>query len=158
VVRQIKPRITVVTLVAILVAGGIWWVFFRDERSAADCAPVRELLAYNKTQVDALNAKTHVPEEGSYEAATEPSNLDYQSWASGISDRAAKVTAEGLAEQADELAKTADRLVDAMIDFNAQSTTTAPGSAGTQAAAMMVTAFNDQFEAQVSQLTRVCPD
>jgi hypothetical protein len=154
----VKPLTTVILLVAVLVGGGIWWVFFRDVRSSADCAPVRELLSFNKTQIEALNAKTHVPEEGSYEAATEPSDIEYRAWANGLSDRAAKVTADGLADQARELAKTADRLVEARIDFNAQSEGTAPGSAPQQAAAMMVTAFNDQYEAQVSQLAKVCPE
>jgi hypothetical protein len=153
----VKPLTTVVLLVAVLVGGGIWWVFFRDVRSSADCAPVRELLSFNKTQIEALNAKTHVPEEGSYEAATEPSDLDYRAWSNGLADRAAKVTADGLADQAHDLAKTADRLVEARIDFNAQRDSTAPGAPGRQAAAMMVTAFNDQFEAQVSQLATVCP-
>jgi hypothetical protein len=147
----------VVVLVAVLVGGGIWWVFFRDQRSSADCAPVRELLAFNTTQIEALNAKTHFPEEGSYEAATQPSDLDYRAWSDGLSDRAAKVTAEGLADPARELAKTAHRLVEARIDFNAQSAASAPGSAGRQASAMMVTAFNDQYEAQVSQLAGACP-
>lgn len=154
-VRRIKPLTTVVVLVAVLVGGGIWWVFFRDQRSSADCAPVRELLSFNETQINALNAKTHVPEEGSYEAATEPSDLDYLAWSDGLSDRAAKVTAEGLADQAQELAKTAKRLVDAKISYNSQ--TSAPGSAPRQAAGMMVTAFNDQYEAEVSQLAAVCP-
>jgi hypothetical protein len=148
----------VVVLVAVLVGGGIWWVFFRDQRSSADCAPVRELLSFNKTQIDALNAKTHVPEKGSYEAATQPSDIDYRAWSDGLADRAAKVTADELADQAHELAKTAHRLVEARIDFNAQSTATAPGSSPRQAAAMMVTAFNDQYEAQVSQLASVCPE
>ena len=145
------------TLAAILVGGAIWWVFFRDERSSADCAPVRELLSFNSSEIEALNAKTHDPEPGSYEAATEPSDLDYRAWSDGISDRAAKVTAEGLADQARELAKTVDRLAEARIDFNAQSAASAPGGAGPQAAAMLVTAFYNQFEVQVSQLAKVCP-
>lgn len=156
-VRRLRPLTTVVVLVALLVGGGIWWVFFRDERSSADCAPVRELLSFNKTQIDALNAKTHVPEEGSYEAATEPSDIDYRAWSDGLSDRAAKVTAAGLSEQARDLAQTAHRLIEAKIDFNAQSSTTAPGSAPREAAAMMVTAFNDQYEAQVAALATACP-
>ncbi|WP_155948826.1 hypothetical protein [Mycobacterium sp. URHB0044] len=156
--RRTRPLTTVVVLVAIVVGGGIWWVFFRDQRSSADCAPVRELLSYNKTQIDALNAKTHVPEKGSYEAATEPSDMDFRAWSNGLSDRAAKVTAEGLADQARELAHTADRLVEAKIDFNAQSAKTAPGGPGPQATAMVVTAFNDQFEAEVSQLAKACPE
>jgi hypothetical protein len=144
-------------LVAILVGGGIWWLFFRDERSSAECEPVRELLSFNKTQVDALNAKTHDPAEGSHEAATQPSDIDYRAWADGLTDRAAKVTADGLADQARDLAKTAHRLVEARIDFNAKSAETAPGSAPRQAAAMMVSAFNDQYEAEVSQLVKACP-
>lgn len=150
-----RPLTTVVVLVAILVGGGIWWVFFRGP-SSAECAPARELLSFNKIQIDALNAKTHVPEAGSYEAASEPSELDYRAWAEGLADRAAKVTADGLAGQATDVAQTADRLVRARIDYGTQSEHTAPGAAPPPAA-MAVTAFNDEFEARVKQLATTCP-
>jgi hypothetical protein len=145
---------TLVALVAIAVATGIWWFFFRGP-SSTDCAPVQELLSFNKTQIDAMNAKTHIPAPGSHEAATEPTALDYQAWADGLADRAAKVTAPDLAGQATELAQTADRLVRARIDFDAQSAHTAPG-APTPPAAMAVTAFNDEFEARVKKLATTC--
>lgn len=150
-----KPLTTVVVLVAIVVGGGIWWVFFRGP-SSADCAPVRELLSYNKNKIDALNAKTHVPEAGSYEAATEPSAFDYRAWADGLADRAAKVTAADLAGQASDLAQTADRLVRARIDFDSQNAHTAPGAAPPPVG-MAVIAFNDQFDSQVRQLATTCP-
>ena len=99
-------------VVALAVGTGIWWFFFRGP-SSADCAPVREMLSFNKTQIDAMNAKTHDPAPGSYEAATEPSDLDYQAWADGLTDRAAKVTAKDLAGPAGDAARTARWLVDA---------------------------------------------
>jgi hypothetical protein len=145
---------TLVALVAIAVATGIWWFFFRGP-SSTDCAPVQELLSFNKTQIDAMNAKTHIPAPGSHEAATEPTALDYQAWADGLADRAAKVTAPDLAGQATELAQTADRLVRARIDFDAQSAHTAPGATAPPAA-MAVTAFNDEFEARVKKLATTC--
>jgi hypothetical protein len=151
----VKPLTTVVVLVAVAIGTGIWWVFFRGP-SSADCAPVRELLSFNKTQIEALNAKTHVPEAGSYEAATGPSEFDYRAWADGLTDRAAKVTAADLTGPASDRAQTADRLVRARIDFDVQSKHTAPGAAAPPAA-MAVTAFNDQFEAQVKQLATTCP-
>jgi hypothetical protein len=117
---------------------------------------VRELLSFNKTQIDAMNAKTHVPEAGSIDAATEPSEFDYRAWADGLADRAAKVTAADLAGPASDMAHTADRLVRARLDFDVQSKHTAPGAA-VPPAAMAVTAFNDQFEAQVKQLATTCP-
>ena len=154
-VKRARPLTTVVVLIAILLGTGIWWVFFRGP-SSSDCAPVRELLSFNKTQIEALNAKTHVPEAGSYEAATEPSGLDYRDWSDGLADRAAKVTAPDLAGPARDAAQTADRLVRARLDYDAQSARTAPGATA-PAAAMVVTAFNDQFEAQVRQLATTCP-
>jgi hypothetical protein len=150
----VRPLTTVVVLVAIAVAAGVWWLFFRGP-SSAQCAPVQELLAFNKTQIDAMNAKTHIPAPGSHEAATEPSALDYQAWADGLADRAAKVTSPELSGQATELAQTADRLVRARIDFDAQSAHTAPG-APAPPAAMAVAAFNDEFEARVKQLATTC--
>jgi hypothetical protein len=150
----VRPLTTVVVLVAVAVAAGVWWLFFRGP-SSAECAPVQELLSFNKTQIDAMNAKTHVPAPGSHEAATEPSALDYQAWADGLTDRAAKVTSPELSGQATELAKTADRLVRARIDFDAQSAHTAPGAAPPPAA-MAVAAFNDEFEMRVKQLATTC--
>jgi len=114
------------------------------------------MLAFNRSEIDALNAKTHVPAPGSSEAATDPSELDYRAWVDGLTDRAAKVTAPELAGPAKETAETADRLVRARLDFDAQSARTAPGAMA-PASAMIVTAFNDQFEAQVSQLSKTCP-
>ncbi|MBJ7340194.1 hypothetical protein [Mycolicibacterium sp.] len=154
--KRVRPLTTVVTLTAILVGTGVWWLFFRGP-SSADCAPVRELLSFNRTEIDKLNAKTHVPEPGSYEAATDPSELDYRAWVDGLTDRAAKVTAPELSTQASDMADTAERLVRARLDFDAQSARTAPGAA-TPAVAMVVTAFNDQFEAQVGQLAKTCPE
>lgn len=150
-----RPLTTVVVLVAILVGTGIWWVFFRGP-SSAECAPVRELLSFNKTQIEAMNAKTHVPEAGSYEKATEPSESDYRNWADGLADRAAKVSAADLTGPAIDMAQTADRLARARIDFDAQSAHTAPGAA-MPPAAMAVTLFNNQFEAQVKALATTCP-
>jgi hypothetical protein len=151
--RRVKPLTTVVVLVAFVIGGGIWWLFFRGP-SSSDCAPVRELLSFNKTQIDAMNAKTHVPDAGSYEKATEPSATDYRGWADGLADRAAK--AADLTEPATELAQTADRLVRARIDFDEQSAHTAPGAA-MPPAAMAVKAFNDQYEAEVKALAIRCP-
>ncbi len=150
-----RPLTTVVVVTAILVGTGIWWVFFRGP-SSADCAPVRELLSFNRTEIEALNAKTHVPEAGSYEAATNPSELDYRAWVDGLADRAAKVTAADLAGQANDMARTAERLVRARLDFDAQSERTAPGAAA-PAVAMVVIAFNNEFQAQVTQLAKTCP-
>lgn len=125
-----------------LVAGAVWWTFFRGP-SSQDCAPVRELLAFNKTQVDAMNAKP------------EPSELDYRSWADGLRDRAEAVTEPELATQANDLALTVDRLVRAKSDLDAQSRVIAPG-AGAPPAAMVVTALNQQFQADVSRLAEAC--
>lgn len=154
-VNRTRPLTTVVVLVAIVVGGGIWWVFFRGP-SSADCAPVREMLSFNKTRIDAMNAETHVPAPGSYEAATEPSDVDYRSWADGLADRAAKVTADDLAKQAAEAARTADWLVRARLDFNDQAAHTAPGAAAPPAAAIVKT-FNDQYQAQITRLATTCP-
>jgi hypothetical protein len=140
--------------VVIVVVGAVAWHFFGGP-SSKDCAPVRELLSFNKSQTDLLNSKTHIPEKGSTEQATEPSDLDYRNWADGLADRAAKVTSPELAGHAKELAQTADRLVRARLDFDAQSAHTAPGAA-TPPAGIAVAAFNDEFEARVKQLATTC--
>ena len=142
-------------LAAVIVAvGALAWNYFSGP-SSADCAPVRELLAFNKSQTESLNAKTHVPEAGSYAEATEPSELDYRTWADGLIDRASKVTAPELVDQAKALAQTTDRLVRARVDMNDQ--TTAPGAAPPPAA-IAVMGLYKEFEAQLGQLSKSCPD
>lgn len=148
-------RIQFTLLAVVVVVVGATLFHFFSGPSDKDCAPVRELLSYNKTQIDAMNAKTHVPEKGSYDQATEPSDMDYRNWADGLGDRAAKVSSPELGQQAKELAATANRLASARIDFNAQSKNTAPG-APPPPAAMVVSAFYDEFQQRVSQLAKAC--
>ena len=150
-----RPLTTVVVLVAILIGTGVWWVFFRGP-SSSDCAPVRELLSFNRTQIERLNAKTHEPEPGSYGSETLPSELDYRDWTDGLADRASKVSNPDLAAPARNMAQTADRLVRARLDYDAQAARTAPGAAA-PASAMVVKAFNDQFEGEVRGLLQTCP-
>jgi hypothetical protein len=144
------------TLLALVVAvgGGLAWHFFSGP-SAKDCAPVKELLSYNKTQIDYLNSKTHIPEKGSTEQATEPSDQDYRNWRDGIDDRAAKVTAQDFAQPAKDLAQTADRLVEARIQLSEAEAHTAPGAAEPPVA-MLVSALYDQYQGQVEQLAKAC--
>jgi len=151
----VRPLTTVVVLVAILIGTGVWWVFFRGP-SSSDCAPVRELLSFNRTQIERLNAKTHEPEPGSYGSETLPSELDYRDWTDGLADRASKVSNPDLAAPARDMAQTADRLVRARLDYDAQAARTAPGAAA-PASAMVVKAFNDQFEGEVRGLLQTCP-
>jgi len=153
--RRRRPFGITVLAVVLVAVGVLVWNHFSGP-SSSDCAPVRELLEFNKTQVDAMNAKTHVPEKGSYEAATEPSDLDYENWGAGLADRAAKVTAPELADRAKELAQTADRLVRARIELSAQEKATAPGTPPPPVA-MAVSALYDQFQAEIGQLSQSCP-
>ncbi len=150
-----RPFGITVLAVVIIAAVALAWNYFAGP-SSTDCAPVRELLAFNKTQTDSLNAKTHIPEEGSTEQATEPSELDYRAWGDGLIDRAAKVTAPELADQARALAQTVDRLVRARVDLIDRSAATAPGAAPPPVA-FAVAALYDQFEAQLGQLSKSCP-
>lgn len=145
---------TVVVLVGFLVGGGVWWLFFRGPSTEA-CAPVSEMLSFNKTHIDAMNAKTHIPEEGSSEQSTEPSEIDYRSWADGLTDRAAKVTDPELAPQAQAAADTAQRLVRAKIDYDAQNNAIAPGGPPPPAG-MVVASYNDEFEVRISRLADDC--
>jgi hypothetical protein len=151
--RRRPVGITVLAVVIIAVVSLAWSYF--SGPSSSDCAPVREMLSFNKTQSDAMNAKTHIPEPGSGEKATEPSDLDYQNWADGLADRAAKVSAPELADQARAAAQTANRLIRARIDFNAQKEAIAPGGPPPPVG-MVVTSFYDQFQAEIGQLSKSC--
>jgi hypothetical protein len=144
------------TLLAVVVAvvGGLLWSHFSGP-SSKDCGPVRELLSFNKAQTDLLNSKTHVPEKGSFEQETQPSDLDYQNWSDGLADRAAKVTAPELAGAAKELADSARRMTGAMIEFNAQAKATAPG-AQPPPVGMVAQAFYNEFQGYVQQLSKAC--
>jgi hypothetical protein len=142
-------------LAVVLIAVGAFLYSYFSSPSSSDCAPVRELLAFNKTQTELLNSKTHVPAEGSGEPATEPSELDYRTWADGLTDRAAKVSDPELATQARALVQTVDRLVRARVDLDAQAKATAPGAAAPPAA-YAVKGLYDQFEAELGQLSKSC--
>jgi hypothetical protein len=150
-----RPIGITVLVVALIAVGALAWNYFSGP-SSSDCAPVRELLAFNKTQTELLNSKTHIPEPGSYQEMTEPSDLDYRNWADGLADRAAEVAEPELASQAKDLAQTADRLVSARIDLNAKTKAIAPGAAPPPVA-MAVAAFYEQFQAEVGQLSESCP-
>lgn len=152
---MLRRRPFTITIVLLIVTLGVVARQYFSGPSSSDCGPVRDMLAFNKSQIDALNAKTHVPEPGSYQAATEPSDFDYQTWADGLADRAAKVPSGDLAAQSRELAQTADRLIRSRIDLNEQTAATAPGAAAPPAA-YAVKAFNDEFEAQVANLMKAC--
>lgn len=150
-----RPVGVTVLAVAVIAVVALAWNYFSGP-SSSDCAPVRELLAFNKTQTELLNSKTHIPEPGSYQEMTEPSDLDYRNWSDGLADRAARVTEPELAAKAKDLADTANRLVSARIDMNAKTKSTAPG-APPPPVAMAVAAFYEQFQGQVGQLSQACP-
>ncbi|MCK0176365.1 hypothetical protein [Mycolicibacterium sp. F2034L] len=137
-----RPLGTVVVLVVGLVAVAVWWTFFRGP-SAQECAPVRELLSYNKLQVESMNAMS------------EPAELDYRNWADGLADRAAAVTEPELADRSKQVAQTVDRLVRARAALDAQNPAVAPG-AGPPPAAMVVKGLNEQYEAEILRLAELC--
>jgi hypothetical protein len=163
-VHRLKPFTTVIVTLTMMAVFGVWWLFSTPTSpgrlfvfgSPPGCGPVQEMLSYNRTEIEKLNAKTSDPALGSFEKATKPSEMDYRAWVDGLTDRAAKVTDPDLAGPAKEAAATASRLVQAQIDFDEQSARTAPG-AQQPAVAMVVTAFNDQYRVQISQLAKSCP-
>lgn len=127
------------------------------QQSATPCAPVRDLLAFNTSQTDAMRAKIHLPAQGSAEEATGPDDTDYRTWADGIAQRAAEVTDQTLAPTAQQAADLSSRIADkrreavAQVDAMAATDTEPPPAARDAALAQQ------QYAMAITRLDQACP-
>ena len=122
-------------------------------RSSEECRPVRDLLAFNRSQAEQIAAKTGdsdslptLAEEGAYQA-----------WADGLAERAQNVSAPDLAATSTQLANLANEFVGKLSAVRVQSQARAPGAPAPPEAYEMA-ALNTQITDALGELSKACPD
>lgn len=85
------------------------------------CQNVDELIAFNKSQMEVLQSRTHVPAAGSHDEPSAPGEADYQAWADGLEKHADEVSDPELAKHARRAAELADQAVVVIRDFRTES-------------------------------------
>lgn len=120
--------------------------------SSEDCAPVKELLAFNRSQAEHIAAKAG-DSEGVPTVAEEGA---YQVWADGLAERAQNVAAPDLATKATQVANLANEFVGKFSTLRAQTDSRAPGAPAPPAAYEMA-ALNAQIVDNLNQLSSSCP-
>ncbi len=122
-------------------------------RPSEECRPVKDLLAFNKSQAKLIAAKTGdsdslptVAEEGAYQA-----------WADGLAERAQNVSSPDLARMSTQLANLANQFVGKLSAVRVQSQSQAPG-APAPAEAYEMAALNTQITDTLGELSKACPD
>jgi hypothetical protein len=120
--------------------------------SAEDCRPVKDLLAFNRSQAEQIASKTGdsdaiptIAEEGAY-----------QVWADGLAERAQSVHEPDLARDATALASLSGEFVDKFSDLRAQTRARAPGAPAPPVVYQMA-ALNTQITDTVTKLSDACP-
>lgn len=119
--------------------------------SPEDCAPVKDLLDFNRSQADRIASKT-ADSEGIPTVAEEGA---YQVWADGLAERAQNVTAPDLAPKATQVANLANEFVGTFSSLRAQAASRAPGAPAPPAAFEMA-ALNAQIVDNLDQLSSAC--
>ena len=120
--------------------------------SAEDCRPVKDLLEFNRSQVEQIASKTgdsegipNVAEEGAY-----------QVWADGVAERAQSVHEPDLATDATQLASLSSEFVAKFPVLRAQTQSRAPGAPAPPAAYEMAV-LNTQITETLAKLSDACP-
>ncbi len=121
--------------------------------SSEECAPVKDLLAFNRSESARIASKTsdstgvpNIAEDGLY-----------QTWADGLAERAQKVTAPDLSNSATQIASLAGEFVGKFPELRAETSSRAPGAPAPPVAFQME-ALNAQITDNLSKLSAACPD
>jgi hypothetical protein len=119
--------------------------------SSEECRPVKDLLAFNKTQAEQIASKTAdskgiptVAEEGAYQA-----------WADGLAERAQNVHEPDLARDATQLASLASEYVGKFSEVRTAANSRAPGAPAPPAVFQMEL-LNSQISDSIKKLSDAC--
>ena len=120
------PRRWTFTIIAVVVAVvalalSYFGVF---GHSSEECAPVKELLAFNKSQGEQIASKTG-DAEGIPSVAEESA---YQNWADGLAERAQNVHDPELARDATQLASLSNEFVGKFSALRGEAQSRTPGA------------------------------
>ena len=119
--------------------------------SSEECRPVKDLLAFNKSQAEQIASKTAdskgiptVAEEGAYQA-----------WADGLAERAQNVHEPDLARDATQLASLAGEFVGKLSEVRTAANSRAPGAPAPPAVFQMEV-LNSQISDSIKKLSDAC--
>ena len=119
--------------------------------SSEECRPVKDLLAFNKSQAEQIASKTAdskgiptVAEEGAYQA-----------WADGLAERAQNVHEPELARDATQLASLATEFVGKFGEVRTEANSRAPGAPAPPAVFQM-DVLNSQIADTLKKLSDAC--
>jgi len=121
-------------------------------RSAEDCDPVRDLLAFNRAQAALISSK----ESDDAGVPSVAEDAVYQQWADGLAQRAEKVNAPDLTAHAVQAADLAAQFAAKLPRLRSDTAARAPGAPPPPVVYEM-SVLNDRFTDQLNQLAKACP-
>jgi hypothetical protein len=116
-----------------------------------ECRPVLDLLEFNRSQGEAVRAKT-ADADG---PPTVSDQIAYQQWADGLAERARSIDAPELRFTATDVADLAGEFVGKMPRLRAAADAQAPGAPTPQVVYEMA-ALDDQIQRKLSELSEAC--
>jgi hypothetical protein len=119
--------------------------------SADDCRPVKDMLAFNRSEGEQIASK----DAGSQGVPTVAEESAYQAWADGLAERAQKVHEPDLARDATALAALANEFVGKFSVLRDQAASRAPGAPAPPEAYEMAV-LNTQITDTTAKLSRAC--
>jgi hypothetical protein len=119
--------------------------------TSEECRPVKDLLAFNKSQAEQIASKT-ADSKGVPTLAEEGA---YQAWADGLAERAQNVHEPELASDATRLASLAGEFVGKFSEVRTEAQSRAPGAPAPPAVYQM-DALNTQIAESLKKLSDAC--
>ena len=116
-----------------------------------DCRPVADLLEFNRSQAEAIRAKS----EGAEGLPSAADEIAYRQWADGLAEKARNVEAPELRFTAVEVADLADEFVTKLPELRSASDAQAPGAAAPTVVYEMA-ALDDQIQRKLAELSEAC--
>ncbi|OBK43307.1 hypothetical protein [Mycobacterium kubicae] len=151
-----KRRRWIAGLFAVLLTAGIvetWLIHSESE----PCRRVRALIDFNSSQQKHLHELTNFPPAGSSDEPTVPTDADYQAWADGMQQRAAKVTTPQLAPHAQRAAELANKSLAISKQLNAEMDARPFLDRSLPPSATAFMKLNEEFVGELRALDRACP-
>lgn len=118
-----------------------------------ECRPVLELLDFNRSQGQAIEAEG----EGATGPPSAADEIAYRQWADGLAERARDVDAPELRFTAVAVADLADQFVSRLPELRSAVGTRAPGAPAPRVLYEMA-ALDDQIQRNLAELSDACSD
>lgn len=114
-----------------------------------ECRPVQELLEFNRSQSETIEAG------GGEGLPTVAEEAAYREWADGLAERARNVTNPDLASTSVQVADLADQFVAKLSKLRSETQSRAPGAPAPPVAFEMA-ALNEQISRKLAELADAC--